>query len=166
MCLCCFSDRPPEVPAFKLKSIHVLPSRSTSSSNVPDRQRRHYEKPASSAPASSKKGTSGSSAPKLIVTKSSTKTPTRQKPSFATSSSTKRGPSFKARDKSVVNVRDSPLVTSLSKVQLPSPSRKSPRKRGGSPTPVSEVLCFSSFRYFVITSSLFRLLAFYKASSS
>ena len=166
MCLCCFSGRPPEVPAFKLKSIHVLPSHSTSSSNVPDRQRRHYEKPVSSAPASSKKGTSGSSAPKSIATKSPTKTPTRQKPSSATSSSIKKGSSFKTCDKFVVNVGDSPLVTSSSKVQLPSSSRKSPRKHGGSPTPVSEVLCFSSFRYFVITSSLFRLLAFYKASSS
>ena len=166
MCLCYFNDRLFEVPAFKLKSIHVLSLHSTSSSNVFDRQCRHYEKPASSASASSKKGTSGSSAPKSIATKSSTKTPTRQKPSPATSSSTKKGSSSKARDKSAVNVRDSPLVTSSSKVQLPSSSRKSPRKRGGSPTPVSEVLRFSSFRYFVITSFLFRLLAFYKASSS
>ena len=125
MCLCCFSDRPPEVPTFKLKSIHVLPSRSTSSSNVSDRQRHHYEKPASSAPASSKKGTSGSSTLKSIVIKSSMKTPSRQKSSFVTSSSIKKGSSFKTRDKSAVNVCDSPFVTSSSKIQLPLSSRKS-----------------------------------------
>ena len=118
MCLCCFSDRPSEVPTFKLKSIHVLSSCSTSSSNVSNHQRRHYEKSALSAPASSKKGTFSSSALKSIATKFSMKTPSYQKSSFATSSFIKKSSSFKTYNKFTINVCNSPFMISSLKIQL------------------------------------------------
>ena len=68
--------------------------------------------------------------------------------SFATSSPLKKGSSFKTCDKFAVNVCNSPLVTSSSKVQLSSSSRKSPRKHDASSTSVSKVLRFSSVLIF------------------